>query len=240
MSLPDVVTREEWLAARTAFLVREKELTRARDALNADRRRLPMVEIDTAYEFAGPDGTASLLDLFAGRRQLIVGHMMFEPDADAACSGCSAGAAEINEGLLEHLRIRDTSFAAVSRAPIAKIEAYKAKRGWTFPWYSSFGTDFNVDFGVTMDPSRGATTYNYREVPPDELGDGPSEAPGASVFLRDGDRVFHTYSNFARGAEATGGSYYWLDLTALGRQEEWEEPKGRSDNARANLPTFES
>jgi predicted dithiol-disulfide oxidoreductase (DUF899 family) len=181
-----------------------------------------------------------LLDLFEGRRQLIVGHMMFDPEADEACQSCSAGADEISAGLLRHLAVRDTTFAAVSRAPFEKIAAYKAKRGWTFPWYSSFGSEFNHDFGVTLDPSRPPVVYNYREVPPAELGDGPSEVPGTSVFLRDGDRVFHTYSSYARGAEATGGSYYFLDLTALGRQEEWEEPKGRSDDVRGNAPNFAS
>jgi len=199
-----------------------------------------MVEIDAEYVFEGPAGKASLLDLFEGRRQLIVGHMMFEPDADEACPSCSAGADEIAEGLLRHLATRDTAFAAISRAPIHKIEAYKAKKGWTFPWYSSFGSEFNHDFGVTLDKARGPVIYNYREMPADELGDGPSEVPGTSVFLRDGERVFHTYSSFARGAEATGGSYYFLDLTALGRQEDWEEPKDRVDTSRGAVPNFES
>jgi predicted dithiol-disulfide oxidoreductase (DUF899 family) len=199
-----------------------------------------MVEITEPYVLTGPGGPASLLDLFAGRRQLIVGHMMFEPAAEEACQSCSAGADEISEGLLRHLATRDTSYAAVSRAPIEKIEAYKAKRGWTFPWYSSHGSGFNHDFGVTLDPARPPILYNYREIPADELGDGPSEVPGTSVFLRDGDRVFHTYSSFARGAEATGGSYYFLDLTALGRQEDWEEPKDRSADVRGAVPNFSS
>ena len=240
MTLPEVVSREEWLAARTELLVREKELTRARDALNADRRRLPMVEIDADYVFEGPAGKSSLVDLFEGRRQLIVGHMMFAPEAHEACPSCSAGADEISDGLLRHLATRDTTFAAVSRAPIDKIEAERARHGWTFPWYSSYGSEFNHDFGVTLDPARPPVVYNYREVPPEDLGEGPSEVPGTSVFLRDGDRVFHTYSSFARGAEATGGSYYFLDLTALGRQEDWEEPKDRTDTARGAVPNFES
>lgn len=234
MSLPEIVTRDEWLAARTALLDREKELTRARDALAADRRRLPMVEVEKPYVFDGPDGPASLLDLFDGRDQLIVRHFMFDPAWEDGCPSCTAGAEEIADGLLEHLAVRGTSFAVVSRAPIEKLLRYRAERGWTFPWYSSGGSDFNVDFGVTIDHAAGATTYNYR--PMDEGWDG--ELAGQSCFLRVGDRVFHTYSTFARGMEAIGGSYYWLDLTALGRQERWEEPKGRAASARASQPDF--
>jgi predicted dithiol-disulfide oxidoreductase (DUF899 family) len=233
MSLPDVVTREEWLAERKALLAREKELTRARDALVADRRRLPMVEITEPYEFEGPDGPATLLDLFEGRRQLILVHFMFDPEWDAGCPSCTAGADEMSEGLRAHLAARDTSIAYVSRAPLAKLESYKAERGWTFPWYSSHGSTFNYDFGVTLDPAVAPPVYNYRA-----LDDYTGELPGNSTFLRDGDRVFHTYSTFARGTEQTGGSYYFLDLTALGRQEEWEEPKGRAADARAAVPDF--
>jgi predicted dithiol-disulfide oxidoreductase (DUF899 family) len=156
MALPEVVSRDHWLAARKAFLVKEKDFTRQRDALNAERRRLPMVRIDKEYVFEGPDGRATLLDLFEGRRQLIVGHFMFDPTWDDGCPSCSAGAMEMSEGLLEHLRVRDT------------------------------------------------------------------------------------YSVFARGAESIGGSYYMLDETALGRQEEWEEPKGRSADARGSQPDFAS
>src|SRR3954454_5291978 len=145
MSLPQVVSREEWLAARKALLAREKELTRQRDALNADRRRLPMVEIVKHYEFEGPDGTATLLDLFEGRRQLIVGHFMFDPSWEDGCPSCTAGAVEIAPGLLDHLHTRDTTLTYVSRAPYERIERYQAKRGWTFPWYSSYGSDFNYD-----------------------------------------------------------------------------------------------
>jgi predicted dithiol-disulfide oxidoreductase (DUF899 family) len=232
MSLPDTATRDEWLAARVQLLAREKEMTRARDALNADRRRLPMVEITKPYLFHGPAGELSLLDLFEGRLQLIVGHFMFDPAWEDGCSSCSAGCDEVSDGLLEHLHTRDTTLAYVSRAPLAKLSRWKALKGWRFPWYSSHGSDFNYDFGVTLDGSRGSTTYNYREV------DFEGEMPGTSFFLRDGDRVFHTYSSFARGAEMTGGSYYWLDLTALGRQEDWEEPAGRADFARSNRPNF--
>ncbi len=236
MSLPEVVTRDRWLAARKELLVKEKELTRRRDALNAERRGLPMVAIDKDYAFTGPDGTAGLLDLFDGRRQLIVVHFMFDPRWEDGCSSCSAGADEVSQGLLEHLHARATSLVYVSRAPLQKIERYKAKKGWSFPWYSSHGSDFNYDFHVTLDGAVGAAEYNYR--PMSLEGNEPIEMPGTSFFLRDGERVFHTYSNYARGAEMTGGSYYWLDLTALGRQEMWEEPKGRAADAHAAHPDF--
>jgi predicted dithiol-disulfide oxidoreductase (DUF899 family) len=232
MSLPEVATREEWLAARRELLEREKEMTRARDALNADRRRLPMVEIAKPYAFEGPAGAVTLLDMFEGRRQLIIGYFMFDPDWDEGCSSCSAGCDEISDGLLDHLNTRDTTLAYVSRAPLEKLERWKAQKGWTFPWYSSYGSDFNYDFDVTLDRSVKPPQYNYRPV------DAEGEMPGTSFFLRDGERVFHTYSSFARGAEMTGGSFYWLDLTALGRQEEWEQPKGRADHARGATPNF--
>jgi predicted dithiol-disulfide oxidoreductase (DUF899 family) len=248
MSLPEVVSPGEWRAARTELLAKEKELTRARDALNADRRRLPMVAIDKEYVFEGPDGKASLLDLFGGRRQLVVGHFMFDPRWEDGCPSCSAGADEMSQGLLEHLHTRDTSFVYVSRAPLAKIEAYKAKKGWTFPWYSSFGSDFKYDFHVTLDASVAPVEYNFRTKAEHEQtgtsvyveGEQPIEGPGRSSFLRDGDRVFHTYSVYARGLETIGGSYYLLDETALGRQEDWEEPKGRAAAARGAIPDFAS
>jgi predicted dithiol-disulfide oxidoreductase (DUF899 family) len=232
MSLPKIVTQDEWLVARKELLAKEKKFTRQRDALSAERRDLPMVEVEKAYVFEGPDGEATLLDLFDGRRQLIVGHFMFDPSWEDGCPSCSAGVDEVSQGLLEHLAVRDTSLAYVSRAPIEKIERYKAKKGWTIRWYSSYGSDFNYDFNVTLDESVRPTEYNYRPVGIE------GERPGLSCFLRADDRVFHTYSTFARGAEMLGGSYYWLDLTALGRQEDWEEPKGRADSARAARPDF--
>jgi predicted dithiol-disulfide oxidoreductase (DUF899 family) len=197
-----------------------------------------MVEIAKDYAFEGPHGRASLLDLFEDRLQLIVGHFMFDPSWDDGCPSCSAGADEMSPGLLEHLHTRDTTLAYVSRAPLAKIEDYKARKGWTFPWYSSFGSDFNYDFHVTLDESVAPLEYNFR--PLDVDWEQPFELPGTSFFLREGSRVFHTYSSYARGAEQTGGSYYFLDLTALGRQEEWEEPKGRAAAARAAQPDFAS
>ncbi|MCU1358132.1 MAG: hypothetical protein JWM89_3550 [Acidimicrobiales bacterium] len=243
MTLPKVVTRDEWLVARKELLAEEKELTRVRDALNAERRRLPMVRVTEPYEFVGPAGTATLLDLFEGRHQLIVRHFMFDPSWEDGCPSCTAGADELCDGLLDHLHTRDTSVAVVSRAPIGKIERYRAERGWTFPWYSSFGSRFNHDFGVTVDDSVEPAAYNYRtraefEAGGAQLADG--EYPGQSCFVRVGDDVFHTYSNYARGAEMTGGSYYYLDLTVLGRQEDWEEPKGRADDVRGARPDFSS
>jgi predicted dithiol-disulfide oxidoreductase (DUF899 family) len=197
--------------------------------------------------FDGPQGRVGLLDMFEGRRQLILGHFMFDPAWDDGCPGCTAGADEVSRGLLEHLAMRDTSVAYVSRAPLAKIEDYKRRRGWTFAWYSSNGSDFNYDFHVTLDASVAPVEYNFRTA--DELrehgeealveSDQPVEMPGTSFFLRDGDEVFLTNSTYGRGAEMTGGSYYWLDLTALGRQEDWEEPKGRSAVVRGAVPTFE-
>jgi predicted dithiol-disulfide oxidoreductase (DUF899 family) len=248
MNLPQVVSRDEWLAARKELLAREKELTRQRDELNAERRRLPMVRIEKEYVFEGPDGKASLLDLFEGRRQLIVGHFMFSPEWDEGCPSCSAGADEISNGLLKHLHVRDTTFVYVSRTPLAKIEAYKASKSWTFPWYSSYDSDFNYDFHVTLDESVTPVEYNYRTKTEHEQAgsdayakvDQPIERPGRSCFLREGDIVFHTYSVYARGLETVGGSYYLLDETALGRQEDWEEPKGRAIDARGAIPDFSS
>jgi predicted dithiol-disulfide oxidoreductase (DUF899 family) len=238
MNLPQVASEAKWLTARKELLVKEKELTRLRDVLSAERRRLPMVRVVKEYVFEGPDGKASLLDLFEGRRQLIVGHFMFDPRWDEGCPSCSAGAAEISDGLLEHLHVRDTTFVYVSRAPLEKIEAYKASKGWTFPWYSSYGSDFNYDFHVTLDNSLTPIEYNFQTI--EDQYDASSEAPGRSCFLREGDDVFHTYSVYARGLETVGGSYYFLDETALGRQEEWEEPKGRAVDARKATPDFSS
>ena len=237
MALPTIVSRDEWVAARKELLTREKALTRARDDLNAERRRLPMVEITEEYVFEGPGGKATLLDLFEDRRQLIVRHFMFDPRWEDGCPSCTAGADELSPGLLDHLHARETSLVVVSRAPIDKIERYKAKRGWTFPWYSSYGTTFNYDFHVTLDASVAPPEYNYvaQEPPPDGE---PIEGPGNSCFVRDGDGVFHTYSTYARGTEQTGGSYYFLDMTALGRQEAWEEPKDRTGTERGAVPVF--
>ena len=238
MTLPEIATRDEWLKARKKLWKQEKDLTHRRDRISADRRRLPMVKIEKEYVFEDANGTATLLDLFEGRSQLIVGHFMFDPAWEVGCSSCSAGADEMSEGHLMHLHARDTTFAYVSRAPIAKIEAYKLSKAWTFPWYSSYGTEFNYDFHVTLDQTITAPEYNYE--PFDMNGEHSVEMPGRSAFLRVGDEVFHTYSVYTRGLETIGGSYYILDETPLGRQEDWEEPKGRADDARTAMPNFAS
>lgn len=228
MADPQIVSRDEWLAARKELLAREKELTRHGDEVNAERRRLPMVEIEKEYVFDGPDGERSLLDLFEGRGQLLVYHFMFDPRWDEGCPSCSF--VMDNVGHLAHLHARDTSFAAVSRAPLAKLAAYRKRMGWDFPWYSSAGSEFTYDFHVTLDPEVAPVEYNFerQEGAPEGL-EFPIEGHGASAFLRDGDRVFHTYSSYARGVEPLVGTYAWLDLTARGRQEDWEQPPGRSD-----------
>jgi predicted dithiol-disulfide oxidoreductase (DUF899 family) len=235
MSLPKVVSREEWIVARKALLKKEKKVTRIRDDLNADRRRLPMVEIEKDYSFEGPGGRATLLDLFEGRRQLILDHFMWpDPTLDVGCPSCSGRVDQY--GNLAHLHERETTMAVVSRAPLDKIEPFKRRMGWTFPWYSSWGSDFNYDFHVTLDESIAPLEYNYRNKSElAEAGWDPNglqgDLHGTSVFLADGDRVFHTYSTYGRGTEQVGGTHYYLDMTALGRQEDWEEPKDRSGGA---------
>jgi predicted dithiol-disulfide oxidoreductase (DUF899 family) len=248
VSLPKIASRAEWVTARTDLLAKEKELTRQRDALSIERRNLPMVEINKDYDFDGPNGTVRLIDIFENRPQLIIYHFMFHPEWDEGCPSCTAGIDELSPGFLDHLHTRDTTFALVSRAPLVKLESWKAKKGWDLPWYSSSGRDFNYDFGVTIDASRGFDEYNYRSL--DEYAamghesmktaEQPYDMPGRSCFLQADGRVFHTYSQYARGLESTGGSYYFLDLTALGRQEDWEEPKGRSESARSARPDFAS
>jgi predicted dithiol-disulfide oxidoreductase (DUF899 family) len=210
--LPRIVSETEWRTAHEKLLAKEKQLTRALDALAAERRRQPMVRIEKAYVFDGPRGKVSLPDLFQGRRQLIVYHFMFGPNSETGCPGCSMFVDQV--GRLAHLNARDTSFVAVSRAPIGKIEAYRGRMGWTFPWVSSFGTDFNPDLGV-----------GPAEPQPHEPQDGEEHA--LSVFLRDGTNVFRTYFTTARGVERVGSVWTLLDLTPYGRHETWEDsPKG--------------
>jgi predicted dithiol-disulfide oxidoreductase (DUF899 family) len=217
---PRVVSRAEWLAARKALLAKEREATHARDALNAERRTLPMVEIEKAYAFEGPAGQMSLLDLFEGRRQLMIYHFMFHRDRGEGCPGCSHLADNIPH--LAHLDARDTTLALVSRARLAEIEPFKQRMEWSIPWYGSFGSDFNYDFHATTDEAVAPVEYNYRDKAAlERLGQTyhvKGEQPGLSVFLRDGDRVFHTYSTYGRGAEVMLSTYHYLDLTPLGRQ----------------------
>jgi predicted dithiol-disulfide oxidoreductase (DUF899 family) len=241
-NLPEVVSREEWLAARKELLVREKELTQARDRVNADRRRLPMVRIDKPYAFEGPNGTAGLLDLFENRPQLVMHHFMWRFDIDSdgtehpcddGCSSCSSAADGIPQRLRQ-LHARNTTLVAVTRAPYGKIAAFRERMGWTFPWYSSWGSDFNYDFHATVDERIAPVQIFYRTEAELTAAGMPytqsmrGDWPGISAFLRVGDEVFHTYSAFGRGIEEFHNGNNYLDLTALGRQEAWEEPKGRT------------
>jgi predicted dithiol-disulfide oxidoreductase (DUF899 family) len=247
VSLPEIATTAEWHAARRALLEREKALTRLQDELNADRRRLPMVEVQEDYIFDGPDGEARLIDMFGAGRQLIVQHFMFDPSWEDGCSSCTASVDEIAAGVIDHLAARETAFVLVSRAPLATLQAYSRRKGWTIPWYSSHGNRFNYDFHTTLDESVAPIEVNFRTRA--EVGRAPAvrwvteapqpiEMPGVSCFLRDGDRVFHTNSTYGRGVEDVGSAYTFLDLTALGRQESWEEPKGRSGSEHPASPDF--
>ncbi len=227
-ALPKIVSREEWLVQRKALLEKEKELTRQYDAVSAQRRRLPMVKIDQAYEFDGRNGKTALIDLFEGRRLLYVHHFMWIDATDSGCHRCS-NAADINfvPENLQHFHARDISFAAIARAPWAKFAAHGVRHGWTFPMYSSYGTSFNNDFHVTLDESVAPLEYNYRNKA-ELLATGIPESmlrgdwPGNSVFLRDGTNVYHTYSAYARGLDSVDTPSNFLDLTVYGRQEDWE------------------
>jgi predicted dithiol-disulfide oxidoreductase (DUF899 family) len=218
MKQHQVVSRQEWLAARRAHLAREKEFTRARDRLAAERRALPWVKVDKTYVFDGPRGTRTLGELFDGRSQLIVQHFMFAPDWSEGCKSCSFWADGF-ERMIPHLAARDTMLVAISRAPLPKLDAFKSRMGWTFEWFSSQGNDFNYDYVVSFTPEEvesGAKLYNFGT-----LGFGVQEAPGISVFYRnESGAVFHTYSCFARGLDMMNAAYHYLDLTPLGRQEE--------------------
>ncbi|MES2461269.1 MAG: DUF899 domain-containing protein [Armatimonadota bacterium] len=213
---PATVSRDEWLAERLTLLTLEKELTKQYDRVSALRRRLPMVQLEKEYVFDTPDGRQTLAELFNGKRQLIVYHFMFDPDWTEGCSGCTGLVDAIGD--LSLLEERDTTFTLVSRAPIAKLEAYKGSKGWSQRWASSFGSDFNYDFEVTLDKSVTPPVYNFRPEP-----DVSGEEHGMSVFFRDGDTVFHTYSAYARGTESLTDAYRLLDLTPYGRQEDFED-----------------
>jgi predicted dithiol-disulfide oxidoreductase (DUF899 family) len=225
MALPPAVPRDEWLAARLNLLTREKELIRLRDEISANRRQLPMVAVEKDYVFAGPHGEIRLAGLFDGCRQLIVQHFMFDPGWDAGCPSCAAAFDELPAGLLGRLRGADTAFALVSMAPVSKIMAYQARKGWTLPWYSSLGSDFNYDFHVTLDEAVTPVVYNYQSKQEilasgsaNDLVDAgqPVEIPGISCFVQDEGSVFHTYSVYDRGLEQVSSTRSLLELTALG------------------------
>jgi predicted dithiol-disulfide oxidoreductase (DUF899 family) len=212
-----IATHEQWLAARLELLAAEKEFTRQRDALTRRRMAMPWERVEKPYRFEGPDGALTLADLFDGRTQLIVYHLMFAPDWEEACKSCSFWADNFN-GIPVHLAHRDVAFTAVSLAPLAKIEAYKKRMGWSFPWVSSYGSDFNFDYHASFTPDQIAagTYYNY-EVQPNKV----SEQVGISVFARnERGELFHTYSCYSRGVDMLNGAYHYLDLVPKGRDED--------------------
>jgi predicted dithiol-disulfide oxidoreductase (DUF899 family) len=220
MNLPKIVSRDEWLTARKELLKEEKEVTLRQDALSARRRELPMVKLDKGYVFDGPGGKTGLLDVFEGRRQLIIYHFMFAPDDSEGHNSCSLLVDNISHE--EHLHALDTTIALVSRAPLSKLLPFKERMGWTIPWYSSFDSDFNYDFHATNDEAIAPVEYNYKDKATLIEKGTPfyvnGDWQGLSVFLRDGDEVFHTYSAYERGIDALVNTYSYLDLTPLGRQ----------------------
>ncbi|MEP7031291.1 MAG: thioredoxin family protein [Pseudolabrys sp.] len=211
-----IVSQDQWLAARKALLAKEKEFSKARDALSAHRRALPWVKVEKNYVFDGPDGKETLGDLFAGKSQLLIYHFMLGPGWKEGCPSCSY-LADHFDGANIHLAQRDVSLVVVSRAPLAEIQAYQKRMGWKFKWLSSYGTDFNFDYGVSFTPEEkaGEGTYNYVKgnIPSDEL-------PGLSAFIKDGSAVFHTYSSYARGLDILVGAYNFLDTAPKGRDED--------------------
>jgi predicted dithiol-disulfide oxidoreductase (DUF899 family) len=219
MGQNEIVGHDDWTEARKALLVQEKEFLHLREDLARRRRSLPWEAVTKDYFFEGPGGKATLADLFDGLGQLVIYHFMFDPASDEGCPNCSFWADNF-EGVPVHLKARDVSLVAVSRAPLAKIAAYKARMGWTFPWFSSFGSEFNYDFGVSFTPTEltGHTaSYNYGSDP------GMEDREGISVFYKDHDgAVFHTYSTYARGIDMVNGTYQFLDLTPKGRDEQDE------------------
>lgn len=223
---PPIVSQSLWLDERKKLLDREKELTRHFDEVNALRRRLPMVKLEKDYRFEGPNGQVRLLDLFEGRRQLIVYHFMFDPDWEKGCPGCTGLVNSLGD--LSMLADRDTSYVLISRAPFAKLQKYKQEQGWNRPWFSSFGSDFNYDYHVTLDQKLVTLEHNYRSQAELEAQKGKpwtfqGETHGLSVFFRIDEDVFHTYSTYARGCESLTDSYALLDRTPYGRQEDFED-----------------
>ncbi len=228
-------TREQWLTARVELLQAEKELTRRSDEVARQRQALPWVQVDKDYRFETEDGSASLSDLFGGRSQLIVYHFMFGPDDSAGCPACSA-VADGFDGFAVHLANHDVALSAVSRGPLAKLQAYKQRMGWTFPWASSLGSDFNFDFNVsfTEEQRRNGIEYNFRREAPVDASTATKsiERPGMSAFAREGDAIYHTYSTYARGLDGLWGMYQWLDRAPKGRNETgmWFRRKYEYDN----------
>jgi predicted dithiol-disulfide oxidoreductase (DUF899 family) len=217
-----VVSHAEWVEARKRHLAEEKKFTRLRDQLSQARRDLPWERVEKDYVFDGPAGRKTLAELFGGRGQLVVYHAMFNPDtasdhtswtSDAACLACSFWMDNFDR-VVVHLNHRDITMAAASNAPVEKIEAYRRRMGWTFTWYSSAGSDFNYDYHVSFEPGATSGEYNYLEGP-----FGQSEAPGVSVFLRDGGEIYHTYSTYARGLDMLNVAYHYMDLVPKGRDE---------------------
>lgn len=228
MPRPVVTSRAEWLAARKELLAAEKAATRALDALAERRRALPMVPVQKAYVFEGVDGRTGLAELFAGRRQLVVYHMMWRWDLDQGCPSCALVLDDV--GHLAHLHARDTSFVAISRGPWERLSGYRERMGWRFPMVSSFGSDFNYDHHVSLDADIAPISYNYRSAKEIALAGHDhhlaDEQPGVSVFWRDDDdAVFHTYSAYARGIDILIGTHHYLDLTPLGRQRHIDEAR---------------
>jgi predicted dithiol-disulfide oxidoreductase (DUF899 family) len=218
MTTHEVVSKGEWVEARKRLLAKEKEFTRMRDQLSAERRALPWMRIDKDYTFDGPNGRETLAQLFGDRSQLVVYHFMFAPEWDVGCKSCSFWADNFN-GITAHLRQRDVAFAAISRAPLAKLQAFAQRLGWTFKWVSSQGTDFNYDFEVSFQPdalARGGATYNFSKL----LKNAPSDLPGISVFAKDeSGAIFRTYSTYGRGLDMMNTAYHYLDLVPKGRDE---------------------
>jgi predicted dithiol-disulfide oxidoreductase (DUF899 family) len=220
-----VVASDQWIEARKRLLIREKEFTKARDQLAAERRALPWERVEKSYVFDGPDGKETLSDLFAGRSQLIVHHFMFDPAWEAGCKSCSFWADNFN-GIDVHLAHRDVTLLAVSRAPFAKLEAYRRRMGWSFKWVSSFGSDFNYDLGASFTPQQmadGMVFWNYTRQKP--FG---NETVGTSVFCKNENEVFHTYSCYQRGVDMLNGAYHYLDLTPKGRDEADQKPHAQA------------
>ncbi|MGA2551743.1 MAG: thioredoxin family protein [Burkholderiaceae bacterium] len=217
MAKHEVVSQNQWVQARKGLLAKEKEFTRMREELSAERRALPWVRVEKNYTFEGAEGPKTLSQLFGDRSQLVVYHFMFAPDWEVGCKSCSFWADNFN-GVIAHLRQRDVAFAAVSRAPLSKLQAFKERLGWSFNWVSSEGSDFNYDFEVSFEPdvlARGDATYNFAP-----LKSGPSDLPGISVFTKDeSGAIFRTYSTYGRGLDMMNTAYQYLDLVPKGRDE---------------------